>query len=320
MKVLVTGGTGSLGSVLAEDLLKKNYEVNVLARNKYESQNPKLHPFVGDITDKEAAKNATKDCEMVYHIAGLMSYTRPYPELYSTNYLGTENVLEAAIESGARRFLYCSTVGVMGELKKFPVDETHPCKPDNNYAKTKYMAEKLVFENQDRIEVCAIRPAPIYGPKSTLFSDLIKNIYLGKLSYIGSGEYKAHMANVRNVSYALQLAGLRKSAAGNKFIIADSDVKTAKEVYAILVKLLGIEPKPPIPYWKAYLAASYYETMQKITGKPAKLSRAYLKILTRDREYSTEKARRVLDYRPPVSLEQGLKETVDWCRAEKIVQ
>ncbi len=319
MRALVTGGTGSLGSVLVEDLLKKNYEVNVLARSKYESQNPNLHSFTGDITNKEAAKEAVKGCEVVYHIAGLMSYSAPYQQLYSANYLGTKNVLDAAIENGARRFVHCSSVGVIGELKKFPVDEAHPCNPDNNYAKTKYMAEKLVFENQDRIEVCAVRPAPIYGPKSRIFADLIKNIYLGKLSYIGKGDYKAHMANVRNVSYALQLAGLRRNAEGDKFIIADNEVKTTKEIYEILVKLLGISPKPPIPYWKSYLAAWYYEAMQKITGKPAKLSWPYLRILTRERYYSIEKARRVLDYHPPVSLEQGLKETVDWCWSEKII-
>lgn len=320
MKVLVTGGTGSLGSVLVEDLLKKKYEVNVFARTKYESSNPNLHSFAGDITDKDVAKEAVNGCEIVYHLAGLLSYSSPYKELYSANYLGTQNILEAAIEGGAKRFIYCSTVGVIGELKKFPVDETHPCNPDNNYARTKYLAEKLVFENQDRIEVCAIRPAPIYGPNSKLFSELIKNIHLGKLSYIGTGEYKSHMANVHNVSYALQLVALRKSAAGNKFIIADSEVKTAKEIYAILVKLLGISPKPPIPYWKAYLAALYYEATQKISGKPPKLSRTYLKILTRNREYSIEKAKRVIDYHPRIGLEEGLKETVDWCRATKIIQ
>jgi len=319
MKVLVTGGTGSLGSVLVEDLLKKKYEVNVFARTKYESSSQNLHPFTGDITDKETAKEAVKGCEIIYHLAGLLSYSSPYQELYASNYLGTKNILEAAIEGGANRFIYCSTVGVIGDIQKMPVDEAHPCNPDNNYSKTKYLAEQLVFENQDKIEVCAIRPAPIYGPKSKLFSELIKNIHLGKLSYIGTGGNKAHMANVHNVSYALQLAALRKSAAGNKFIIADSEIKTAKEIYELLAKLLGISPKPPIPYWKAYLAALYYEANQKISGKQPKLSRAYLKILTRDREYSIEKAKRVIDYHPRIGLEEGLKETVDWCKQEKII-
>ena len=304
MKILVTGATGCVGSALLPEL---KGEIEIFSRHGVEGPETRI----GDIREAKSVEQAVKDADIVYHLAGLVDYGRSNEQLDAVNFRGTENVLKACKEHNIGRLIFTSTVGVYGDVKEFPIDEDTPADPATEYARSKYKAESLI-RGQEEVPYTVLRPAPVYGPKSRQFAYLIEKINAGKLSIIGSGENKNHMVNSKNLAHALLLAQ-KKKGENETFVIADPETKTAKEIYEVLVHLLGIEQKKPVPYWKAYVYAVYNE----LRGK--ELNRNYLKTITQHREYSIRKAEEVLGYKPKVTLEQGMHELVEWCRQEGIV-
>jgi nucleoside-diphosphate-sugar epimerase len=304
MKILATGATGCVGSALVPEL---KGDVSVFSRHAVEGRKTKI----GDITDAAAVEKAVKGSDVVYHIAGLVDYSNNKELLNAINVKGTENVLNACQKHGVGRLIYTSTVGVYGRVGSFPIDENTPTNPETEYARSKYAAECLVT-GQQSTPWTVLRPAPVYGPKSKQFAYLIKKIDAGKLSMIGDGNNKNHMANSHNLAQALVLSQ-KKAAEGQIFVIADEKANTAKEIYETIIKLLGVAPKRPVPYPLAYAFA----ILNELRGK--ELNRNYLRTITQYREYSIKKAKDTIGYRPKVELENGMRELVEWCRKEGII-
>ena len=212
MTILITGGTGTLGYALWDALKGRREEIRIFTRSG--ADYPRIKSIKGDVTDRAALLKASKGVDTFFHLAGIVSYTMPYEEQHRINVLGTQNAIEAAIKNKVKRFVHVSSVAALGKPQYYPTDDHHPCRPVNPYSRTKYESEKLVLENRNRIDLSVVRPSAIYGPKSKQFSDLIRAVYNGKLSAIGSGNKKFHIAYSKNVAHALLLCASRKEAIG----------------------------------------------------------------------------------------------------------
>lgn len=204
MKILLTGGAGFIGTHVAQAYLQAGHEVVVvddLSRGHAANlpQGITLHRV--DITDARALEAVfqAERPQVVNHHAALVSVRESarYPERYlQVNLVGTQNVLRAALASGARRFIHASSGGaVYGEAQSLPITEDHPLNPLSAYGECKALAEKLICEQDGRFETVILRYGNIYGPgQDTRFGNGAVSIFAERMRHgetitlFGSGE------------------------------------------------------------------------------------------------------------------------------------
>lgn len=176
--ILVTGGTGSCGIRLLEDLIKENVrEIRVLTRNEFSQveankilKNPKIKLVVGDIRDKEILKLAMKDVNIIFHLAALkyMQICEEQPfEAIKTNILGTENIVEESILSKVEKVIYISTV----------------TESASTYGLTKAIGEKIVLNANNKshcTKFCVVRSGNILGTEGSIIPIFKKQLEMGK--------------------------------------------------------------------------------------------------------------------------------------------
>ena len=177
-RILVTGGSGFIGSHVLEKLVEKEYEVTILDNlftGKKENLSKVLNQikFIqGDIRKKEKVQIALKNVDIVVHLAALISVPESIekPLLYNEiNSGGTQSLLNQSVREGVKKFLFISSCAVYGNPIKIPIDEYHPTRPLSPYAITKLNAEEQcrIYSKMGRIKTIVMRLFNVYGPRQT---------------------------------------------------------------------------------------------------------------------------------------------------------
>lgn len=198
-KVFVTGAGGFIGSHLVERLVKLGAKVKTLVLydvlnscgwldNVSQEILTKIEIVVGDVCDPFFIRKAMEGCEIVFHLAALISIPYSYhsPQSYvSTNISGTLNLLEAARDLGIQKFIHTSTSEVYGSAQYVPIDENHPLQPQSPYSASKIAADQLAlsFYYSFSTPISIIRPFNTYGPRQTcraVIPTIITQIAAGK--------------------------------------------------------------------------------------------------------------------------------------------
>ncbi|HEY4562173.1 MAG TPA: NAD-dependent epimerase/dehydratase family protein, partial [Thermoanaerobaculia bacterium] len=170
MRILVTGGTGFTGKALVRRLLDLGHEVVALDYKEglktRELREWGAEVVLGSVTDQDVVRRAMDGAEVVHHLAAAFREMNvPDSHYWRVNVQGTRNVLAAALDQGVRKFVYCSTCGVHGNIDHPPGGEDAPIRPADYYQRSKYEAEPLVREFHRRgLPSVILRPAAIYGP------------------------------------------------------------------------------------------------------------------------------------------------------------
>jgi dihydroflavonol-4-reductase len=169
--ILVTGATGFLGHHLVPRLVDEGYAVRALVRPSSDTafleQLGVELAYADDITESEAVHRACQGCSQVVHAAGRFRFWGDERDFWRDNVIGTETVLATAVAAQVERFIYVSTVAVVGDTSGLSVvDETSPCRPQEPYQRTKLAAEGRVLDNfcQHGLPVVILRPGAYYGP------------------------------------------------------------------------------------------------------------------------------------------------------------
>ena len=202
--VAVTGATGFLGSNLVRALLVRGYQVRALARDpdKARALPAEVKTLIGDICDVDVLKSLVEGCDWVFHTVSNFRTASGPPESYEAiNVEGTRRLLEAANAAGVSRVVHVSTIGVHGDVKQSPADETSSFNPGDLYQETKLKAEKLAVQagKSGEMEVAVIRPCSMYGPGDLRMLKMFKMISKGTFFKVGPCRESFHAVYIDDV-------------------------------------------------------------------------------------------------------------------------
>ncbi len=323
MKLLVTGGTGFIGSHLAQEGRRHGAEVVVLGLTDRpeERANAGLlsrmgaEVVPGSITDAELCRQAARGVTHIFHLAVAMREGGKGDEFFeSINLDGTRHLLQAATTERVRRFVYCSTIGIYGHRAPGITTEESALSPGNIYERTKVTAERLVRDFADNCGLPAVvlRPADVYGPRDQRLLKLFKGVNRGRFPLFGAGKGRRHMVYVDDVVSAFFKSCERQEAVGQGLIVAGPRACTLSELLAEVQTATG-SPRygirlPLVPMLG--LAAVVEDVCAALALDPP-IYRRRMDFFHSDSEFDTSRARRVLDWEPKIDLPEGIRRTWD---------
>ena len=318
MRVALTGASGYTGGRLLEALQRRGDEVRVLVRPSSDA-GARLAAggaavVPGGLTDAAAIASLVEGCDAVLHVAAVYR-TAGHPDEYyrEVNVGGTGRLLEAAARAGVRRFVHTSTVGVHGDVKNPPADETAPFAPGDVYQRTKAEAEALAlrYHRERGVPVAVVRPGAIYGPLETRLLKLFRAIARGRYAVVGDGRSLYHPVYIDDLVRGFLLALERPEAVGESFLVCGPRYVSQDELAALVAKHTGGRVLPfHVPAWPLQAAGAVVEAVCVPIGIDPPLHRRRVDFWTKSRAFTTEKARRLLGYEPQVSLDEGIARTV----------
>ena len=223
MRVLITGGTGFIGSRLALRCLATGHTVKVVGQQNTaaEAANSKdlvaqgVDVMLASVTDRDCMDSAVQGVDVVYHLAAAQHEANvPDQHFWDVNVTGTRNLLDASAQAGVKRFVHGSTIGVYGGALTGIIDEESPLAPDNIYGRTKREGEQLVLSYQDRLPVVVVRIPETYGPGDYRLLKLFRAIHKRLFFMIGSGRNLHHLIYIDDLIAGLALAATAAQAPG----------------------------------------------------------------------------------------------------------
>lgn len=318
--ILVTGGTGFLGRNMLPILLSQGYPVRVISRHPQDYpwlKDLPLEVIAADIEDSTACHEAAQGVRYIIHAAGLFRFWGKKQDFEETNFIGTRNILDAALKAGVEKIVHMSTIAVAGfpRNRQATIDETYPPQPTNNYQRTKLKAEQLALEyfHQHQLPIVAIRGGAFYGPygrygfNQVFIEDPLFNFLpLG----VDSGKHVMFPAYVKDVARGL-LLGLEKGRPGEIYNI-NSQALSHRQINETVAKVAGTSR------FRLYAPGVMMLAMAQVLTWVSGLVGREMHYVVDMKPYtfgewnvSIEKARRELGFEP-TPLEIGIKETLDW--------
>ncbi|MCI9357970.1 MAG: SDR family NAD(P)-dependent oxidoreductase [Lachnospiraceae bacterium] len=311
-KILVTGSDGFIGSHLTEELVKSGYEVKAFVYyNSFNSWGwletlPKkivdhIEIFQGDIRDPNGVREAMCHCSAVFHLAALIAIPFSYhsPDTYvDTNIKGTLNVLQASRDLEIARVLITSTSEVYGTAQYVPIDERHPYQGQSPYSATKIGADRLAesFYRSFGLPITIVRPFNTYGPRQsaravipTIITQLLagkREIKLGALTPTRDFNYVKDTVNGFISIYKSE------QTVGEEINIATQQEISIGQLAGELIRQIN-----PI--------AEIICDEQRMRPEKSEVNRLL---------GCNEKIKKLTDWRPQYTLQQGISETIKFFR------
>lgn len=334
-KVAITGASGLVGSHLAEHLVGKGYSVVAMSRSA--ATEKCLTSITGsgnltlksvDVNDQQAMENAFAGCDVVVHAAGTVDPYGSRESIFKTNVEGTRKALAAARATGAKQFIFVSSLSVItGQGDQFDVDESAELKPcGESYADSKVEAERLVMSEpaSSALKVTAVRPGFIYGPREKAWMPrLINSIGTGKAMLIGGGVKETNVIYVGNLSQAIENALLNPNAFGQVFNLTDGERITKKQLFDAIadgLSLPRVTKQIPVPVARfACELISSFAPMLPVEKQRtlARFSRAAFRLAGVNQGFSVKKAEKELNYVNRVPFSVGMNNTLEYFKAER---
>jgi nucleoside-diphosphate-sugar epimerase len=324
MKILVTGGTGFTGKALVKRLLDEGHQVVALDYKEglktQELTSWGAEVSIGSVTDKSIVKKCIQEVDIVHHLAAAFRELDVPDNYYDeVNVNGTRNVLEAALEAKVKKFIYCSTCGVHGNIDHPPAGEDAPIQPADYYQRTKYEAEPVVHEYFAKgLKTVILRPAAIYGPGDPeRFFMIFRRVAKGSFPMFGSGRTYYHPLYIDNLIDAFMLAMQDGKGDGEAYLIADDKYLEIEDLVRRVGKAMDIDVKishyPIIPL---VIAGHFFEKICKPFKITPPIFPRRVDWYRQNRAFKIEKAKRELGYQPKVDIDEGLRRTAEWYKQE----
>lgn len=331
MRLLVTGGTGFIGSHLAEDARCRGAEVVVLGLTDRpeEQANARLLEHLGvrvlpgSVTDAALCARAMEGVTHVYHLAVAMREAGMTDQYFEEiNLGGTRRLLETASAQGVQRFIYCSTIGIFGHRAPGITNEDSPLRPGNVYERTKVAAEAMArgFHASAGLPVVILRPADVYGPRDHRLLKLFRGVVAGRFPLFGDGRGRRHMVFVDDVVTAFRLAADGDRAVGQALIVAGPESCTLRELIDAVARAAGQQRFGwRLPLTPMLAAAAVVEDVCTAVHVTPPIYRRRMDFFHSDSAFDTTRARRALGWEPKIHLNEGVARTLDAYRKAGLV-
>jgi len=311
-RVLVTGAGGFIGSHLTERLVGLGAKVrafvhyNALGRWGWLDESPirkSIDVIAGDIVDRDSVRQASKDIEVVFHLAALIAIPYSYhaPGSYiRTNIEGTLNILQAAREEGVERVVHTSTSEVYGTARNVPIDESHPLQGQSPYSASKIGADKIAeaFHLSFSVPVTTVRPFNTFGPRQSVravIPTIITQCLESDTIKLGSVHPTRDLNYVENTVDGFVLAASNPKAIGKTINLGTGQEISVGE----LAELIG-------------------RLMQKTISVKCDKDRVRPTLSEVDRLMADNRlAQKILNWKPNIGLEEGLERTIEWIQANQ---
>lgn len=322
MNVLVTGAGGFLGHKVAEMLIAKGHHVYNFSRSKYSSlEKLGVHCLQGDLKNYAEVELALRGKNIVFHIAAKVGMWGKYSEFYEANILGTENIIKGCHANQVAKLIFTSSPSVVfGNDDLENVDESiaYPKKYYSDYAKTKAIAEKRVLaaNGQYGLSTCALRPHLIFGPGDpNLIPTLVASARKKKLKIVGNGDNLVDVIYIDNAAkahiQAMEHLSPNSSVAGKAYFIAQ---EKPVNLWEFINKILKIYRQDPIvkkinfknAFYIGRAMESLYRGLHKYDRAPPMTAFMALQ-LAKSHYFNHANAKADFNYRPSISIDQGLE-------------
>ncbi len=325
MKVLVTGGTGFIGSHLIDRLIADNHSVRCVVRRTSDRRWLAGKPLdlipCDRVWDPGVAREAVRGVEVVFHLLGTL--TAPNLEAFrQVNVRPVRMFLDACLEQGrVRRFVLVGSQGAAGPTSHPDVRlaETDPCRPVSAYGRSKLEAELVTREYQGRVPYTILRLSAVYGPRDASVLTIFKSAYRwGMVPQVGRQSKSLSLAHVRDVARGIWLASAAGKAVDQTYFLSSEEIYSFEDLRAALEAAMNRPVKVrvvPVPVVQALML--YADFLSKVFGKNILLDRDRLTTLSYPHWVcDVSKARADLGYRQTVALKDGFRETFEWYRKQ----
>jgi nucleoside-diphosphate-sugar epimerase len=327
LRALVTGASGFIGGHVVDALALAGHEVKGLVRPTSDTtllDRPGVTLAVGDVTDVASLRDACRGVDVVIHTAAVVSMYGAWEEYRKVGVVGTENVVNAAIEAGVPRLVHLSSIATYGLrhvpgvvlTEETPYDEEP--EPWNHYVREKMLSEKVVWRAHEsgRIGVTSLRPSVVIGPRDrnvvTRVMNLLKLPFTGT---IGFGTNRVGCVVVEELAEIVVQAAVSDGAIGRAYNVSGKNPITQRELYGYYAKAAGRRVQPFFtPYRLAFAGASIAERVSQLAGRKEEpvLSLISVPIFGKDFVVDSSRATKELGWKGVADYERAASESVKW--------
>lgn len=308
-RILITGAAGFIGSHLTKLVLGQFNDCEVIGLDNYSygvpenlhkcSKNPvnRLEMIEGDVRDENLVFKLIKEIDVLVHLAAEPFIPHCFTkaeDFLSTNVIGTMNLLQCSLRANVEKFVYVSTSEVYGTAKYIPIDENHPTRPHSTYAATKLAAENLTstFCKEHDIPTVIVRPFNTFGPRDShprVIPEIIRQLSKFKRVQLGSLTPSRDFTYVGDIANGIAKAIAAEEAVGEIINLGHGQEIRIAELVEMVSEIMGI---------------SNFEIEEDVCRKrPFDVER-----LCAD----NSKAKKTLNWRPEVSIQDGMALTITW--------
>lgn len=323
-KVLITGGTGFIGSHLVRRNVEEGNGVMVLTLpgdpGIPDIESLGCEVITGNICDVTLVEELCRGQDVIFHCAAVVTDWAPKRLFNEVNIEGMENVCRAAVAAKVGRFVEISTNDVFGLIEGVVIDESFPYKKwGEPYPDTKIEATEIAWRyfRDHGLPVTMVYPCWVYGPGDKTFVPLTADAIVKSEMLFWRKDVLVWPAYIDNLVDLLMLISKSEDAVGRGYLVHDGESTTFQDFCAMIAESLGLPgPGLHIPYGAAYAAALVMEgiwSLLRLSTRPL-LTTYTVKNLGSRLQFSIEKANRELQWKPPVSFNDGFEETMRWLK------
>ncbi len=325
----ITGGTGLLGSHLAERLVAQGRTVRALVRPGSDThflESLGVELVRGDLSDPQPKlSKALEGVDALYHAAAKVGDWGTWAEFKVGCLDATENLAGAAARASIRRFVHISSTSAYGHPAEGgpPITESAPLgqnlwRPWDYYTWSKVECERILWRaaDRDRLPLTIIRPSWLYGERDrTTTQRLIHRLRRGQVRLIGTGDNPLSAVYAGIVADAAILAATHQNSVGEAYNVTNQGPITQAEFFNLFAEACGVPRiKRRLPYRLVFGAAFLFEAQGRLRARkdPPLISRYATWLMGRYLAYSTEKAEKELGWKPAYSYRESIELAVRW--------